>query len=96
MTAKRPWEDGAGPWVSWTEQPNQRVPGRTLRSFRWRPASETPGWGSWTTSPHDGVRYDTKAEALADIAGPRRRGLTRHAARIDTFPKKDEKISPKD
>jgi len=78
MAARRPWQEGAGPWVSWVDRPHQ-VHGAPaiMRSFRWS------GWGTWTTILDDAMRYDTKAEALADIAGPRSPGVTRHAMRYE-------------
>lgn len=84
MTARRPWEEGAGPWVSWIERPHIKHPApAVMRDFRWAPQSDVRGFASWTAMLDDALRYDTKAEALADIAGPRRKGMTRHAMRYE-------------
>lgn len=86
MTARNPWQPGAGPWVACIERPHLTRPGEVLRSYPW--SAEPARWGgwSWTSNPEDAIRYDTKAEALAAVAGPRRVGWRRIAHRVGGTP----------
>lgn len=85
MTGRRAWDPKAGPWVAYVERPhpNSHNGVRTMRSYPF-PHGDPDMWAgmSWTTTATDAIRYDTRAEALAVIAGPRRRGWRRVAHRI--------------
>lgn len=60
MTARWHWQDGAGEWVAFRDEPRRSwmPPGPNLRMYLWDKAT-------LTTSPSDCVRFDTKAEAMA-------------------------------
>ena len=69
MTARRPWEDGAGPWVAYRDEPRRvrnpetkryDVPGETRRCYLYDHERGTGMLGD----PAKCVRFDTKAEAL--------------------------------
>lgn len=90
MTGRVPWDPQAGPWVAFVESPHPRARPdgpTTLRAYPWPHGdpADWQGW-SWTSVLEDAIRYDSKAEALAAVAGPRRRGVRRVAHLIDNPP----------
>lgn len=80
MTARRHWEDGAGSWVAYRDEPKRRrnpetkqyeeVPGETRRCYLYDATTGTGSLGGAEKCD----RFDTKAEALeaARARWPRR------------------------
>lgn len=82
MVARRPYQDGAGPWVAYMDHTRYSAKTDTRVPCRSYVYNTTTAWGSWTGTKADAMRFDTKAEALAFVRrGPRRRGIRTGAER---------------
>lgn len=82
MTAKSPWESGAGPWVAYRDEPNRQ--GTANRRVYLNTVSAV--YVGSTLTRADAIRFDTKAEALAAAsqAWPMRvAGVVKGAERVD-------------
>ena len=64
MTARRPYDPDAGPWVAFRDVPARHGAGTRRHYLREMPS----GGVSTTVAIEDTIRFDTKAEALAATA----------------------------
>jgi hypothetical protein len=94
VTARRPYEAGAGPWVARREGPHPRRAGEQQTTYLHRAAEAT----GWTSDAAAALRFDTRREAEDALRVARRgrgpvRGIRDTAVRVEQSARPDPRCA---